>query len=187
MVGVSILPIAKKNNKLYFLFGQEQNIEYGIRGYSDFGGGREDESIFDGAIREGCEEIKGFLGDEKQLRKRVLESGGTHLVNYNDKYYVHIFLMEYNENLPKYFTNNHNYIWNKMNKKVLSKTKIFEKRKLEWFKIKDMKKTKKEFRPFYVDILEKIIKDEKNIKKFANKMKNKTRKKKNTKNKTRKK
>ena len=60
MVGVSILPIAKKNNKLYFLFGQEQNIEYGIRGYSDFGGGREDESIFDGAIREGCEEIKGF-------------------------------------------------------------------------------------------------------------------------------
>ena len=61
MVGVSILPVSIHNGQLYFLFGKEQAEEYGIQGYSDFGGGREKESTFNGAIREGCEEMTGFL------------------------------------------------------------------------------------------------------------------------------
>ena len=77
-----------------------------------------------------------------------MESGGTYLINYNDKYYVHIFLMDYDENLPIYFANNHNYIWNKMNKSYYQ-TKIFEKRKLEWFTKKKKRKKIENFMLIY--------------------------------------
>ena len=131
MVGVSILPVAIHKNKLYFLFGKEKALENGIRGFSDFGGGKEDESIFEGAIREGCEELTGFLGTKKTLKDRIKKAGGTYQINFDDKYYSHIFLMDYDEKLPLYYNNNHDFLWEKMNNKHLSQTKFFEKMKIE--------------------------------------------------------
>ena len=176
MVGVSILPVAIHNGKLFFLFGKEKSVEYGIQGFSDFGGGRENESTFDGAIREGCEEMTGFYGNEHQLRAKIKKAGGTYQINHDDKYYYHIFLTDYDENLPYYFGNNHHYLYEKMNNGVLKETKLFEKIELKWFSPSDMKRRIHVFRPFYREIVKQILKDLPNISKFlkSKKRKNKT-------------
>jgi hypothetical protein len=48
--------------------------------------------------------------------------------------------MTYDENLPKYFNQNHRFLWNRMDKQELEKTKLFEKSEIQWFSVKDMKK-----------------------------------------------
>ena len=66
MVAASILPITIHKNQLLFLFGKENELEDSAKGWSDFGG-RVDpgETIFQGALREGSEELTGFLGNNK--------------------------------------------------------------------------------------------------------------------------
>jgi predicted NUDIX family NTP pyrophosphohydrolase len=67
MVAGSILPITIHNNKLYFLFGKENPMEDSAKGWSDFGG-RVDagETPFTAALREGGEELTGFLGNNNK-------------------------------------------------------------------------------------------------------------------------
>jgi hypothetical protein len=55
-----------------------------------------------------------------------------------------------------------------MNKKYLSKTKLFEKIEINWFSIQDIKRNKKKFRNFYQDILERILDNEDKLKVFIN-------------------
>ena len=119
MVGSSILPVAYYKNQLYFLFGKENPMEDSHRGFSDFGGGIEPgENIIKTAIREGAEETTGFLGDEKLLKKMIKKNGGTYQINHNDRYFVNIFCMEYDKCLPKYYNQNHHFLWKKMNKEL---------------------------------------------------------------------
>jgi hypothetical protein len=93
MVGSSILPVAIHNRKLYFLFGKENPNEESAKGFSDFGGGNEvGESIYDTAIREGAEELTGFLGYGSSLKKRIHKYGKIYKINHNHQYHVHIFL-----------------------------------------------------------------------------------------------
>ena len=68
-MGASILPISVHNGKIYFLFGKERDVDE-TPGWSDFGGGNESgESYLDTAIREGSEELTGFLGGVADIRK----------------------------------------------------------------------------------------------------------------------
>ena len=64
-MGGGALPIAlnKKNKKVYFLFGKENEyLNKDSPGFSDFGGGEKaGESALDTALREGCEELNGFF------------------------------------------------------------------------------------------------------------------------------
>ena len=41
MTGSSILPVSIHNEKIYFLFGKETELEQSAKGFSDFGGGIE--------------------------------------------------------------------------------------------------------------------------------------------------
>lgn len=179
MVAGSILPITIHKNKLYFLFGKENPLEDSAKGWSDFGGGVENgESPYKTALREGGEELTGFLGDGKQLQKIIKKNGGTHNLTH-DTYHVHMFFLEYDENLPKYYNQNHKFLWNRMNHTVLSETKLFEKIEIGWFSIEDIKRRKKEFRGFYQEILDDILGDIENIQSFIHskaKKNNKTRK-----------
>jgi hypothetical protein len=189
MVASSILPIAWKNNKMYFLFGKECPSEDSSKGFSDFGGGVESgESLVDAAMREGSEELTGFLGDGQQLKKLISNNGGMFTLNYTplkisnrtvvsesastklpvtDTYHIHIFKIEYDENLPTYYNNNHAFLWKKMNTEVLRKTKLFEKIEIGWFTIDQMMDRKREFRDFYRDIIDTTIVPEiQNIRRF---------------------
>lgn len=188
MVGSSILPVSFYKNKLYFLFGKENELA-DTPGWSDFGGGVEKgESIINTAMREGGEELTGFFGDEDIIKKNIRKRGGIYHINYNDQYHVHIISIPYDENLPDYYNNNHSFLWKKMNKYVLNKTKLFEKIKIKWFSVDEMSKCKSKFRKFYQDILEKILEKKPDIEKFIRLSikKNKTIKRKNKFNKTRK-
>jgi 8-oxo-dGTP pyrophosphatase MutT (NUDIX family) len=167
MVAASILPVAVHKGKLYFLFGKENEMEDSAPGFSDFGGGVEDgESIFDTAIREGSEELCGFLGDSSNIEK--LLKTGVYKIIY-DTYHIHIFLMDYDANLPCYFTNHHTFLWERMDKKVLNDSKYFEKQEIRWFSVEDMRRNVHEFREFYQKIVTLILTHTKKINEFVKK------------------
>lgn len=178
MTGSSVLPVCLHKNKLYFLFGKENELETSAKGFSDFGGGVENnEKIYETAMREGGEELTGFLGDSMQLRKYIKENGGVLKHVHEDKYHIHMFHLPYDPNLPMYYNNNHLFCWKRMNKQMLSKTKLFEKIEINWFSVDDIRKRIKEFRPFYQEIITNVLKDTPRIVKFLKKTKhNKTRK-----------
>ena len=172
MVAGSILPITIHKNKLYFLFGKENPLEGSAKGWSDFGGGVErGESPYTTALREGGEELTGFLGDSKQLKKLIKKNGGIYKHLHNT-YHVHMFYLEYDENLPKYYNQNHRFLWERMDTTLLSKTKLFEKIEIGWFSVDDMKRRKHEFRNFYQEIIDEFLDSIENIQKFAEEKQN---------------
>jgi hypothetical protein len=170
MVAASILPVTVCDGELYFLFGKENEMEDSAKGFSDFGGRVEgSEKIMETALREGSEELCGFLGDSKQIGALIKKNGGTYKITYgqeNKAYHVHIFFMENDENLPKYFTNQHKFLWNRMDKTMLNNSKLFEKQEIKWFCEGELNKSMNQFRPFYREIVKMFISDLPNIRKF---------------------
>lgn len=172
MVAASILPICMHNGKLHFLFGKENAMEQSAKGWSDFGGRKEDnESIYKAALREGAEELTGFLGDENKLRKTIRNNGGYFKISHN-QYHVHLFCLPYDSSLVEHYNDNHQLIWDRMQnmsetqKKLINETRIFEKIELCWFSLDDMEARKGEFREFYQAIVDKFICQKKEIMKF---------------------
>ena len=149
MPAASILPVALYKNKLYFLFGKENPMENSASGFSDFGGGMEaGESALDAALREGSEELTGFLGTRQDLKKR-LKKNGVYKIKYEfeDKntYTIHIFPMSYDLEFVKYFNDNHAFLWGKMNKTLLNNSRLFEKIKVDWFCEDELQKRMTEY------------------------------------------
>lgn len=166
MVAGSILPVAWYKNKLYFLFGKENSMEDSAKGFSDFGGRMDEgEKPYDAALREGGEELTGFLGDASEIRKLITKNGGYYPITHNT-YNVHIFRIEYDENLPRYYNQNHAFLWDKMDKTILNDSKLFEKIEIGWFTIEQMKARRSEFRGFYQEIVDHFLEDMKKIRAF---------------------
>jgi hypothetical protein len=167
MTGSGILPVSIINNKLFFLFGKESITEDTAKGFSDFAGGIErtekqgnEKQIYECALREGSEELTGFLGGPKELDKLIKKNGGhkkyTH-DNGGSSYHIHLFRLDYDENLVRYFNSNHKYLYEKLDHKLLQKTKVFEKIEIKWFNVDMMKKQRNSFRHFYRNIVDKLI------------------------------
>lgn len=167
MTGSSILPAAIYKNKIYFLFGKENPMEDSAKGFSDFGGGVEPgETPLETAMREGGEELSGFLGSGKDIQKYIKQSGGLHKIVFNNDYHVHIMFLDYDANLPKYYNNNHSFLWERMDKNFLNDSKLFEKIEIQWFSYDDMKKRRKDFRFFYQPFLDVLVENKQNISNF---------------------
>jgi len=166
MVASSILPVALHKGKLYFLFGKENELEDSAKGFSDFGGSVESgETVITTAYREGSEELSGFLGTPSAIQKLIKKRGGFHKMVIND-YHIHIFSMEYDVNLPKYFTNFHKFMWSKMDKHMLNNSKLFEKQEIRWFCETELKTSLKQFRSFYRVMINEIIENMSTIRSF---------------------
>jgi len=177
-MGAGVLPCAIYKGKLYFLFGKENQFEDSAKGFSDFGGGTDGkESFLETAVREGSEELTGFLGSEKQL-KQMLTRNDTYAIDYNCKthstYRTHIFPLEYDKALPFYYNNNQAFLQKRLDKKVYKESKLFEKAEIQWICIEDLKKKRTEFRSFYRNIIDKILQERKQIYTFFKKNKKKT-------------
>jgi len=167
-MGGGILPTTIYKNKLYFLFGKE-NKYADTPGFSDFGGGTEkNESYLQTAIREGGEELTGFLGSDEELSK-MLKKRGTYNINNDGNYRMHIFFMKYDEALPHYYNNNQRFIQKRLDPEIIKKTKIFEKAEIRWFCIDELLPRKKEFRSYFQRIVEKIVAQQAKIFKFIQK------------------
>jgi 8-oxo-dGTP pyrophosphatase MutT (NUDIX family) len=177
-MGGSILPITIHNNKIYFLFGRERDIDENP-GWSDFGGGSDKgETLFQTAVREGGEEMTGFLGTSSEIKK-LLNKHGTYNIDYKSEGYTtyrcHIFPMIYDEKLPFYYNNNQQFLQKRLDKKVIRDTKIFEKTQIKWFSFDEIKKDIKQFRSFYQNIIHLILGNKSAIEGFVNKAFKKTR------------
>ena len=196
-MGASILPVAIHKGKIYFLFGKERTIDENP-GWSDFGGGTDNgETFIQTAIREGSEELTGFLGDPSDI-KRMLNKYGTYNIDYNSQshttYRCHIFPMEYDTYLPHYYNNNQKFLQKNLDPTVIKDTKIFEKTQIKWFSFDEIKHLKSKFRSFYQNIVQSILDDRSQIetfvrnafKKSKSKYNSKTFKRRTNKNKTRK-
>jgi len=171
-MGGSILPVTIHNNKIYFLFGKERDIDENP-GWSDFGGGTDKgETFLQTACREGGEELTGFLGDGSDI-KIMLNKYGTYNIDYKSQghgtYRCHIFPMEYDEMLPYYYNNNQRFLQERLDSKVIRDTKIFEKTQIKWFTFDDIQKQRDEFRSFYKDIIQLILDDRTDIEGFIRK------------------
>ena len=183
--GAGILPTTIYKNKLYFLFGKENQYEDYAPGFSDFGGGVDsNESFFQTAIREGGEELTGFLGSDKDIKK-MLNKYGTYNIDYvtdnkKNTYREHIFPMEYDPLLVYYYNNNQRFLQKRLDPRVIKKTKIFEKAEIKWVCVDDIMKMKKDFRFFFQNIVDMIYSQRDKIRVFISKAlkksKNKTRK-----------
>lgn len=171
-MGASILPVTIYKGKLYFLFGKERPDDANP-GWSDFGGGTDDkESYMQTAIREGGEELTGFLGSDADV-KHLLTKHGVFEIDYKSDghgiYRVHVFPMEYDPKLILYYNNNQQFLQKRLDPKVIRDSKIFEKQQIRWFSINDIMKQKKQFRSFYQNVVELILAKKSEIDTFVRK------------------
>jgi hypothetical protein len=181
-MGAGILPTTIHNRKLYFLFGKEGKYEDSAPGFSDFGGGTDnDESFLETAVREGGEELTGFLGNDNDIHK-MLSKCGTYNIDYktdgHKTYRMHIFPFEYNEMLPHYYNNNQRFLQKRLDPKVLKTSKIFEKAEIKWVCINDLKKMRPKFRSYFQNIIDMILNEKESIRNFIENCEKKTSKKK---------
>jgi 8-oxo-dGTP pyrophosphatase MutT (NUDIX family) len=170
-MGAGILPTTIHNNKLYFLFGKENKYEDSAPGFSDFGGGTDNnETFLETALREAGEELTGFLGSKTEIKQ--LFKPGTYNIDYlakNDthqKYRMHIFYYPYNEYLPFYYNNNQKFLQTHLTPEIIKNSKIFEKEEIRWICIDDMKRMRPKFRSYFQNIIDIILKERLNIQKF---------------------
>jgi len=169
-MGAGILPTTIYKNKLYFLFGKENKYEDTAPGFSDFGGGTDNkETYMETAIREGGEELTGFLGSDEDL-KQMLERNGTYNIDnktpHGSIYRIHIFPMAYDPLLPFYYNNNQRFLQKRLDAEVIKKTKIFEKEEIRWVCVDEIRKMKPHFRFFFKPIVDRLFNERENIKNF---------------------
>jgi len=171
-MGAGILPTTIHKNKLYFLFGKENKYEKSAPGFADFGGGTDNsETFMETAIREAGEEFTGFLGDNKHV-KTLLNQYGTYNIDYHPLntnhsiYRMHIFPFHYDESLVYYYNNNQKFLQSHLEPKVIQNSKIFEKEEIRWFCIDDLDKNRNLFRHYFRNIIDIILREKDNIKKF---------------------
>ncbi len=181
-MGAGILPTTIHDGKLYFLFGKENKYEDSAPGFSDFGGGTDNnETFFETAVREAEEELTGFLGNESDIRK-MLNKCGTYNIEINNSghkpYRMHIFPFKYNEWLPLYYNNNQRFLQKRLDPSVIKTTKIFEKAEIRWICVDELKKMRPEFRHYFRDIVDQILKEKESIQNFIEKCEKKSTKKK---------
>ena len=152
-MGAGILPVCKVNGVILFLFGKEG---YG-RGnqWSDFGGSREgSESQYQTACREGAEELNGFLGGKKEVGALIRNHQMDRIDI--DKYTTYLVEVPYDPLLPYYFENNYNLMKTSLPDKV-GKDGMFEKSKIKWFSYAELRRSRKQFRPFYRKTIDEIL------------------------------
>lgn len=167
MTGSGFLPVCLIDKKLMFLFGLESPVEKSAKGYSDFAGGMEksenensEKAVYEAGKREFSEELSGFLGGPKEIDELIKRNGGYMKYSHDNggsNYHIHLFRLDYDEKLLQYYNANHKYLYDKLDHKVLEKTKVFEKIKIEWFSIEMMKKERNSFRSFYRNIVDELI------------------------------
>ena len=166
-MGAGILPTTIHKNKLYFLFGKENKYEKSAPGWCDFGGGTEEgETFLDTQIREGTEELTGFLGSEQELKTKI--QNGTYNIMFNeDKYRMSILPFVYEPLLPYYYNNNQRFLQKRLDPNLIKNSRIFEKAEIKWMCIDDIPKMRSQFRHYFRDVTDMILAQKKEIYSFV--------------------
>lgn len=151
-MGAGILPVTISKGTILFLLGKESKIKY----WSDFGGSsKKFENNYDTAIREGYEELDGFLGNKKQLSNRVTNNFIDKIEI--DRYSTYLFYINYYEikYLSIYFNNNRNFL--KKSLTYIPTDGIFEKSEIRLFNKNELMINENIIRPFYRDVIYELM------------------------------
>ena len=167
-MGAGVLPIALYKGTLFLLLGQERHNNL----WCDFGGSTiNGENSYKTAIREGTEELNGFLGNENDFEKIV--SCNMILSITFDRYTSYIFKTNYDEKLPLYFTNVNNFAEFYLQDKIDTKHNgLLEKKQIQWFPLSEFREdnSRAMFREHYNPILDSILENEQFIIKYITTM-----------------
>ena len=157
-MGAGVLPIALYKGTLFLLLGQERHNNL----WCDFGGSTiNGEKPYKTAIREGTEELNGFLGNENDF-ETIVTCNMILSITF-DRYTSYIFKTNYDEKLPLYFTNVNNfaevYLKDKINIKDnidIKHNGLFEKKQIQWFPLSEFRENnlRDMFRKHYIPILD---------------------------------
>jgi 8-oxo-dGTP pyrophosphatase MutT (NUDIX family) len=157
-MGAGVLPVALYKGTLFLLLGQERSNNL----WCDFGGSpHRGEKPYKTAIREGSEELNGFLGDENDFETYV--SNNFILSITFDRYTSYIFRTIYDKKLPQYFTNVNNFAELHLKDKIDTQHNgLFEKKQIQWFPLSKFKEgnSRSMFREHYKPLLESVLKNE---------------------------
>ena len=167
-MGAGILPLSLYRGTLFLLLGKERN-----QLWSDFGGSPNNkEDIFKTAIREGNEELNGFLGNEDELED-IVNKNNIMQISFEDKdrnnnkkiiYTTFLFNIKYDKNLPVYFNNVNKFAERHLQEKIANNHNgLFEKSEIRWFSISELKENNINLRPWYRPFIDSVIKNEKFI------------------------
>lgn len=160
-MGAGVLPVSIYKGDLYFLLGRERYNHL----WCDFGGTpNKGERPFATALREGEEELNGFLGISKDF-KREVETNMILSICCNN-YTTYIFKTVYDANLPYYFKNTNKFIEKHLAQKIDNRHNgLFEKNEIKWFRVSELRRPeiRKAIRPHYIEIVNHIIKNKKFI------------------------
>ena len=154
-MGGGVLPIAIFKGKIYFLFSREYINSKDDGGlWSDFGGSRDkNETFFQTALREACEESDNIIGSKKVIKKLMENNLQEITIN---GYRTYVVLIKFDKYLPIKFRNK--FLSIKNNKpQLLCKKGLYEKDMLKWYSYQDIKKNYNKFRPFYKNIVKTIL------------------------------
>lgn len=158
-MGGGILPIAQKDNDYYVLLSRESvDLNWRDSGkWSDFGGSKENnETEYETAIREGAEETCGIYGDRDNI-KFMIDNYTKDIIKLHN-YSTYLIHVQYNAMLP--------YRFNKIYRDALKKTPnliqehngLYEKDKLRWVAVNELKQFSKYSRFWFKPVLDKIYK-----------------------------
>jgi 8-oxo-dGTP pyrophosphatase MutT (NUDIX family) len=156
-MGGGILPVTVRDDgKLCFLFGKE-NKYADTPGWSDFAGGNEKgETDYQTALREGAEELTGFLGHTDNDIERQLNRHGFVPVQV-ESYTTHVFPYPYNPFLTTYYNSNQAFLQQRLPAAWIRDSKVFEKAEIEWMTWEDMRRRRRQFRPFYRRVVDQLF------------------------------
>lgn len=150
-MGAGILPICFNDGVLLLLLGKESYEKK----WSDFGGSKEKgERPIATAIREGCEELNGMLGREKDINNLIAHH--LYAKVEHEGYTTYMVEVPYDPLLPYYFNNNYKLMESKF-PDLIGKDGMFEKCEIRWFTLNQFRRSRKNMRPFYKKIASKII------------------------------
>jgi 8-oxo-dGTP pyrophosphatase MutT (NUDIX family) len=180
-MGAGILPVALHRGTLYVLLGQERHKKaYNL--WCDFGGTpNKGEKPYKTAIREGGEELNGFLGGNEKELEETVTNNMILSISY-DKYTTYIFRTVFDPNLPMYFQNVNKFAETHCADKVNTDYNgLFEKKQIDWCPLKQSSNSNhnqsiehllktNQIRPHYMELLKSVIKNEKFIKKEIRKL-----------------
>ena len=157
-MGAGILPVTFIKGTIYLLLGKEYKMNY----WCDFGGSSYNyEPTFETAIREGYEELDGFLGNKDELKNLVTNNLLKKIEI--DRYTTYVFFVDYEKiiTLPYYFNNHRKFIEREINYK--KKEGMFEKSKIKLFSKSELIQNDDFIRPFYREVLDELLKCENQI------------------------
>ena len=156
-MGGGILPIAKKGNDYFVLLSRESiDIKWKDAGkWSDFGGSKENnETEYETAIREGTEETCGLYGGKNNI-KYLIDNFTEHVIKLHN-YSTYLVKVNYNAMLPYRFNKNYRYaIKNKPNL-VYERNGLYEKDKIRWVNVNDLKSFSKHSRFWFKPVMTEI-------------------------------